>query len=375
MWAFFVVPFVVAATGFLMGGRSWRRAKSARRFSRPQFTLSTLFTVVSAFAVLVGQLQWFDAAPWQWVAVIVFFGIVWGAQHALFRARRPWLASVLVGAAVGFFLWLRAWGAIESGVLWTGLPMTTADFVRDLFLAVVLGIALAVAAKLLWAWSFAVVTCLGILWSRPTSRAGRQRISPDSQSETGEASSAETDASAEGESRCDGGDPRRAAILSAATGALLLIAAMLLQNPIQIWYHRHAADYCLARGRERRAPPPVEALLLSFGFGPYGLHASHYFEWNEANLERLVELGYLAHREFIFHHVPTGDEKTRIALLRRVFAQDSESSYGWCYKPGDSPDKPLRYWIEVWDRPSEMPKWEAFVREVDRPDFPENTTP
>ena len=31
--------------------------------------------------------------------------------------------------------------------------------------------------------------------------------------------------------------------------------------------------------------------------------------------------------------------------------------------------------LEVWDRPSKIPEWEPFVREVDRPDFPENMAP
>lgn len=373
LWTFFVALFVAVAAGFLWGRRSWRRIKTDRGFSLPQFTLRGLLAVITASAVLLGLLQWFGAAPGQWGAVIVFFGIVWVAQRFLFRRRRPWLASLLVGAALGLFLWFCAWTAAEDHAAWLGKEVPTAELVRDLFLAVGMGVALAVAANLLLAWSLWVVAFLGILFSRPTSREGRQPIPPDSQPETAEELPAGAGGAGEGEPRRDdSGEPRRAAILHAAGAVLLLACAAILQKPIRIWYYRHAAEYYFQQACDHEGPSPLEGFLLLFRDMSYSMDGSGSYELYEECRDKLVDLGYFTHRVFVFEHIQTGpqdvedSEVFRLAMKR--FSDNIHTLGSWSEKP-----EPFR--LDVWDRPGKIPEWEVFVREVDRPDFPENVAP
>lgn len=372
-WLVFVTAFVAALAGLLMGWRSWHRTKSDRGALPTQFTLRGLVAFTTASAALLGLLQWSEAAPWLWGAVIVFFSAVWTAQRFLFRGRHPWIASFLVGAAPGQLLWVWAWIAAADQAASYGTQVSTADLARDLFLAIVLGGSLGIAANLLLVWGFWMVALPSVLLSGLTSREGRQPIPPGSPPETTEERPKTTGDTAEGEPRRDDSvAARRGAILRAAAAVLLLAGAAMFQKAIRIGYYRHTAEYCYARFAEGKTPSPGEALLTSFSRFYPSWDSSEYLITYEECRDRLEELGYLEYRSFILKHMMTGTTDGDRALLWEAINQRFPDNIHTTVFSFDE-SGPLI--LQVWDRPSKIPKWEAFVREIDRPDFAENVAP
>jgi len=364
-WLVFVTAFVGALAGCLTGWRSWHRIKSDHRFSSTQFTLRGLLAFITLSALLLGLLQWSQALRWQWGVVIVLFGAVWTARHSLFRGRHPWIASFLVGAAPGLLLWVWAWIAAADQAASYGTHVSTADLVRDLFLAVVLGGSLAVAANLLMVWCSWVVGLPGILLSGLTSREACQPLPLDSPSETGDATEVDSP-------RLGSPHPRRAAILRATATVLAIVGVAMFQKPIRIAYYRHAAAYCWARFEEDKTPSPGEALLISFSRFYPSWDSSEYLITGLDYPYKLEELGYLEHRYFILKHVRTDTDDGDIALLWKAIDRRFHENIYTTICPSDQ-SRPTS--LEVWDRPSNIPEWEAFVREIDRPDFREKLAP
>lgn len=373
-WTFFVALFVAVGAGFLVGRRSWRRIKRDRGFSLPQFTLRGLFAVITASAVLMGVLQWFEAAPGQWGAVIVFFGIVWVAQRLLFRGRRPWLACVLVGAALGLFLWFLAWTEARSFAVVVGTQVPAKEVIRDLCVAILLCGAMGLIANLFLELFVGLIELVGSLISAP-SRAEHTTISGGAPGGRGEPPSRGS----------EGAQPRmapvessrwakRRPVVAAVAAVLFFFVATTLGKPIRIWYYRHVAEYCQHRNWELEGPTPLEALLLSWSEGSYEYgQGTHQFAAIYVTCrDELTKLGYLMHRVFVFEHIQTGTQDAKdsnvFRLAMKRFPDNIHTLGSWS-------DKPEPFRLEVWDRPSRISEWEAFVREVDRPDFPKNVEP
>jgi hypothetical protein len=365
--------FVAVLAGFLFAGVSSHRIKRHRGFLRTQFTLGGMLAFITASGLLLGLLQWAEAAPWQWGAVVVFFGAVWTAQRLLSGGRHRWIASFVVGAVAGLLLWVWAWIAAANQAASSGAEVSTADLVRDLFLAVLLGGSLGVAANLLLAWSRWVVALPAVLLSGPTWHGRRQPAPCDSQPGMTEERPKATGDSAEVEPRRgESADPRRAAILPAAAAALLLAGVVMFQRPIRIWYYRHAAEYCVARFEQGKTPSPAEALLTSVSrfYPSYDSH--EYFIAHHGLLDKLEALGYLESRRFPLQHVMTDTADRNRALLRQAIDQRFPDNI---HTMIHSFHRSGTLVLVVWDRPSKIPEWEAFVQELDRPDFPENIAP
>ncbi len=164
-----------------------------------------------------------------------------------------------------------------------------------------------------------------------------------------------------------------------AAAALSLCAVVILHNPIRIGFYRLAADYCWHRGTEHEDPSPLEALFFSYSEGSneygrsyeYGQGSHQFLARYHAYRDKLVALGYLVHREFVFDHVKTG---TPDAKDSQVFRLSMERFPDNIHTLGSWSDKPEPFRLQVWDRPDKIPEWEAFVREVDRPDSAESGT-
>ena len=371
-----VTLFVAVLAGLLLGGLSSHRIRSDRGLFPTQFTLRGMLALITASGLLLGLLRWAEAAPWQWGALLVFCAAVWTAQSFLFGGRHRWIASFLVGAVPGILLWVWAWIAAENQAASCGTEVSTTPLVRDLFLAVLLAGSLGIAANLLLVWSWWVVALPAVLLSGPSWRARRHPVPPDLQPETTEERPRATGDSGEVKPRRgESADPHWGAILRAGAAVLLLASAAMLQRPIRIWYYRHAAAYCLARFEEGKTPSPAEALLISFSRSYPSSDSIEYYRAYGDSLDKLQWLGHLECRIFSLEHVVAGRTDRNLALLWQAIEQRFPDNIHTRLTALGSFEGPDRLVLLVWDRPSRIPEWEAFVREVDRPDFPEKVAP
>ena len=153
---------------------------------------------------------------------------------------------------------------------------------------------------------------------------------------------------------------------------LFAFCVATIQRPIRIWHYRHTAEYCFARFQKGKTPSPGEALLTSFSRFYPSWDSSEYLITYEECRDRLEGIGYLEYRFFILEHVMTGTvDEDRAQLWQAINQRFPDNIHTMVYPS----DKPREIILQVWDRPSKIPEWEAFVREVDRPDFGENVAP
>lgn len=90
------------------------------------------------------------------------------------------------------------------------------------------------------------------------------------------------------------------------------------------------------------------------------------YDWDERyehHRDRLVELGALDHREFVFDHLicPSAEYRALWAIIHANFSSIHTTG---CWS--ETPEPAV---LQVWDTPEMIPKWEVFVREHDVPDF------
>jgi len=147
--------------------------------------------------------------------------------------------------------------------------------------------------------------------------------------------------------------------------AATLLAFVLARKPMLIAYHQKKMKEAW-QDADANVEPSVSIVQQLFKelFGiepPAWRHNS--FSRYEHHRNRLVLLGYLVHREFVFEHLYCASEEYR-ALWKIVTARFSSIHTTGNYSETSEPVR-----IEVWDTPEMIPKWEAFVHEHDVPDF------
>lgn len=143
--------------------------------------------------------------------------------------------------------------------------------------------------------------------------------------------------------------------IAAAVTMLLILCAGLVHRPVLIHVYRLGMDSAFAKVYE---------------VGVSGRRQSDYFERYERCRDRLVQLGYLAHREFFLQHIqaPTEESRRLWELLIERFPDNPHTAMDWYREP-----QPMH--IEVWDRPERVPEWEKFIADHDVPDFLDRFSP
>jgi len=108
------------------------------------------------------------------------------------------------------------------------------------------------------------------------------------------------------------------------------------------------------------------AYRMRAAFGKAGTSPGGYFQRYEESREKLVDLGYLARKEFRLKHilVPSEESHKFWSLSLKVSPGSAHITMS-----GDEPETPDA--LIVWDRPDRMTEWERFVSKYDVPDYRE----
>lgn len=143
--------------------------------------------------------------------------------------------------------------------------------------------------------------------------------------------------------------------------ASVAVAIAIACRPLLIAYHRRAAQSAFAEGVVP-PPPSTQSFFKQISRQIFGQRYDS-FERYEAHRDRLVELGALVHRTFVFEHLtcPSPEYRALWRIIHATFSSIHTTSH-WSETP-----EPMV--LQVWDTPEMIPKWEAFVREHDVPDF------
>ena len=140
----------------------------------------------------------------------------------------------------------------------------------------------------------------------------------------------------------------------ALVGATILVVLLALvafgRTPVLVAWHKWRME---------------AALRQAYELGPTRNQGA-YIESHDFHRQRLVELGYLEHRDFSFRYIRTQTPEYRRLwkLLDQAFPFP-----GYISVTSDWYQEPTPTVLHVWDRPENMPLREKFVQEHDVPDF------
>lgn len=145
--------------------------------------------------------------------------------------------------------------------------------------------------------------------------------------------------------------------------AATLLAFVLARKPMLIAYHQKKMKEAWQNAAAN--VDPSVSIFQQLWHELFGTGAWHYdsFSRYEHHRDRLVRLGHLVHREFVFEHLVCASEEYR-AFWKIVTARFSSIHTAGNYSETSEPVR-----IEVWDTLEMIPKWEAFVHEHDVQDF------
>lgn len=292
-----------------MSGEATTQETSHATPSRRRFGIRTMLLITAMYALLFGLLKWFQVGEGLCVLTVIFFTAVGLGRAFLFRGRRPVLAAAMVGGGFGVLFGLHA-------VVQEASQCPFGMCVVHVSLLVFLGSGCALVAAALIEGPFLLLT------RRPSTRG-------------------------------------------ALIFAGLVLIALMLQRPLRIAFHVYRYELALQEMSVPQKPSPIRSLLLSLMTGG-GDSSDLYSDCIDGSLARLVELGYLRHREFVFKHVaaPCDEGKALWRLVEKEFP-------GNLYVAGSWPETPEPFRLSVWERPPRMAEWEAFVAKYDVPDFRE----
>ncbi len=261
-------------------------------------------------------------------------------RRAFWRGRRPGLAAVATGGAMGLLTtcYLVYPLCHLRWQFWMALGYSrsyAAQFVLQLILvSPALGALAYIEHVALSACGYAG----RIIFSLYCACRGGERINP----------------------RLKGGELKHLGVYLA-----MLLLLGLLYRPLEEQVCLRAARDFIGRAMSGGPPPfPVEALLMRLQYGSFPSPES---EWAdclmrayEACRDRLVASGQLIHRAFRFEHVEDGTDEAW-AVIRAAYRVFPDNVYTTVqHGPGGTP-----LVIEVYAPPDEIPRWEAFVREHD----------
>lgn len=276
--------------------------------SKRRFGIAPLLLITAMYALLFGLLKWFQVGEGLCVLTVIFFTTVGLGRVFLFRGRRPVLAAAMVGGGFGVLFGLHA---VVQETSQCPLGMC----VVQVSLFVLLGSGCALVAAALIEGPFLLLT------RRPSTRG-------------------------------------------ALIFAGLVLIALMLQRPLRIAFHVYRYELAFQEMSVSKKPSPIRPLLLSLMTG--GDSSDLYSDCIEGSPPRLVELGYLSHRKFVFKHIASSCDEGK-ALWRLV----EKEFPGNLYVAGSWPGTPEPFHLSVWERPHRMAEWEAFVSKYDVPDFRE----
>lgn len=94
--------------------------------------------------------------------------------------------------------------------------------------------------------------------------------------------------------------------------------------------------------------------------------ASNSWERAAYHREKLVKLGYLTHREYVFEQVQLECDEWK-ALAQQIEIAFPNSGRVDVYWELSMPGEPLR--LQVWDRPDRTRVWSKFAQQLDDPNF------
>lgn len=313
------------------------------RRARPccQFRLVDLLAVVTlcaaALSVLASRRS--GSAITFLALVVFFFTTILLARGLLFRGSRPIVASLLAGGVLGLLLWGWAvWDFQTSIFVRRNVWPSTGAIVADAVLDVLVGALAGALTAVLIAGIFAALHH----------------------------------------------KTRRIAIVTAVT---MLAIAILVQRPLRIAWHYYKMETSLSYARRESQPWPTRCLLIRLR-AVWG--SSYYINWRGHygyHRDKLVDLGYLAHRDFVFEQNALAEaaRRTRFSqsnvlahCVQQAFPGYRHASVGSaeCVQQALPGNQHVRVWtidrgagavLHVWDRPERMPQWEAFVHELCAP--------
>jgi hypothetical protein len=344
--------------GLIVGGEDAVAPQSNRPNRRKQISLGSLFKVTATYALLFGGLQSLSFDPVEFGVIITGFTAILIGRSLLFRGRRPLIATALVGICLS-----------QCACTWLLLELFNDSVSTLLF------VAFEYVGFAIWGAALGLLTGCAIgsfhLVARPVSWALSRIANRADQSSSEPANRARGS---------NGPSPRppRTAIATWLRNAtpitfrrrpsrtLVVLAAVAIaitifcKRPLQIAFHRYIVHSVMTKGNYNKNFLPMFSLFRDHFANPeYGdgaLGAYH------RSRDRLVELGYLVHREFIFEHVTCEPSAMNLVFKRAVAAfpfNGHTSSVCLDLK------QPMH--LYVWDRPSQIPLWEEFVRTQDVP--------
>ncbi len=146
---------------------------------------------------------------------------------------------------------------------------------------------------------------------------------------------------------------KKGAMVGLALLSVLVAIAVFGRRPALVAWHRWRIEVAFRRVNE---------------VGAYSGDQGDYIESHDYHRRRLVELGYLRHRTFTLRNI-----RSHTPEYRRLWrlAVDLFPPRGYDGLHSEWPEEAAPMMLEVWDRPANMPRWEAFVRDHDVPDFDE----
>jgi len=344
--------------GLNVGGEDSAAPQLNRPNRSKQFGIGSLLTVTAMYAFLFGGWRAESLDPVEFAVITGAFTAILIGRFLLFGGRRPLTASVIVGVCLAQVLctWVLLFGFDNS---FRSLFFVTFEYVGLAIVGAGLGLLTGCAMGFFYLVARAVSWGLSLIVHLADRRSGGR---------------------ANGVKEANGPCPlplhmavvtrlgssvpvcfrrrpsRTFIVLVAATIAITIFR----RRPLLIAFHRSAMESSLAACTSNKSLPPMFRMFHhNCAYPEYNDYA---FGAYQNSRDRLAELGYLVRREFSFENVSPGSRAGNLIFKRALAAFPlNQHTRSPCFEP----EQPFH--LRIWDRPSQIPLWEQFVKTQDVP--------